>query len=307
MKETSLICLIVFLSLVILLFILDIVISGVMVHKLSYPIRYETKYTHDIDLNKGLLEGINILKREKFELKMRDSYLIHGDISLLDNKNNKKWMIITHGYTWTREGSLKYAKIFYKLGYNILIYDNRSHGENRHDDVTMGYKEAKDLDEIITYVIKKYGDDVDIGLHGESLGAAITLMSLKYKRKNVKFVVADSSYSSLKDLVRYQLTLYHLPRLIMPTCSLLLKIFHGYFLKDVDVVKDVKDCSLPVLLIHGDNDTFIPKDEAMKLHQAIKNSELRLYEGCDHTQSVIKHNDEYSQMISDFLSRRVNK
>jgi len=307
MDKIVLIFLVILLSIILFLLILIIIVSTMMVHKLSYPIRYDTKYTHQIDADKGLLEGIEVLKRDKIELKMRDNYIVHGDISLTDDKDNKKWIIITHGYTWTREGSLKYAKIFYKLGYNALIYDNRSHGENVHQDVTMGYKEAKDLDEIITYVIKNYGNDVYIGLHGESLGAAITLMSLKYKRENVKFVIADSSYSSLNDLVKYQITLYHLPRIILPMCSLLLKILHGYYIKDINVVEDVKNVDIPVLLVHGDSDTFIPKDEAYKLHKAIKNSELKLYKGCDHTQSVIKFPKEYSEMISDFLTRRVNK
>ncbi len=289
-------------SILLLIILLLFITALVMVHKVSYPLRYETSYTHEVDVSKGLLDGIEVLKRVPIIIKMKDNYLIHGDVSLNAKKTNK-WMIITHGYSWTREGSLKYAKIFYKAGFNILIYDNRSHGENKHNAVAMGYKESSDLHEIINYVENTYGKDVYIGLHGESLGAAITLLSLKYKDPHVKFVISDSSYSSLKDLFTYQTkVLYHLPLAILPFASLLLKINHGYFIKDINVANVIKEVDVPILLVHGDSDTFIPKDEAYKLKNANPSCVLKLYKGCDHTQSVIHYPKEYEEMCLEFIN-----
>jgi alpha-beta hydrolase superfamily lysophospholipase len=270
-----------------------------LVRMLSYPIRYTTEFTYQTDLKKGILGGIEVLKREKVVIPMSDGYLIQGDVSLHEGK--EKFVIITHGYTWTREGSLKYAKIFYKLGYSVLMYDLRSHGENVHKDVTMGFKEAKDLHEIILWVRAKYGKDTPIGLHGESMGAATSLLALNYQDK-LDFCVADSSYSSLKELCAYKIIPYHLPKAVLPLCSLLLLIFHGYSFKDIEVADAVKKTKVPLLLIHGESDTFVPIEEAKELQKANPASKLVFFPHSEHAKSVIDHPDAYEKTVAEFIS-----
>ncbi len=54
-----------------------------------------------------------------------------------DNCNGQKFVIISHGYTYNRHGSMKYASILRRLGYNCVIYDDRRHGENEKTVTTL--------------------------------------------------------------------------------------------------------------------------------------------------------------------------
>jgi fermentation-respiration switch protein FrsA (DUF1100 family) len=270
-----------------------------LVHFLSYPKRFTGELTHRVDEEKGLLVGTEVLERTPVAIPLSDGLALQGDLSL--HPQAKGIVILTHGYTWTREGDLKYAKIFYSLGYSVLMYDLRSHGKNPHKDCTMGYKEGKDLHEIILWVRKTYGEATPIGLHGESLGAAVSLLVLAYQDP-LSFVISDSAFASLEELVRYQLKERHLPRCLVPLCSGLLKIGHGYRLKDVSPEKALADSKVPVLVVQGACDTLIPSSHAYRLKAANPSCTLKLFPGCDHTQEVIAYPTEYEMVLKQFLA-----
>ena len=291
-------------SLLLLFFIFCLLASGYLVHLLSYPIRYTREHAYKTDKEDGdVIKGDEVLERKPFELAMRDGYVIHGDVSL--NGDSKKFVIISHGYTWNREGSIKYALLFYRLGYSIIMYDHRSHGDNVHNDVTMGYKEGPDLAEIINWAKKTYGEDIYLGLHGESMGAATVLYVNKFTDK-VDFVVADCPYSSLYDLFRFQIVEHHFPKFLLPLCSMFLKISHHYSFKDVSPKEVMSKCHVPLLLIHGAVDGFIPPNESQFIYDMRdKNDITTLYycEGADHAKSLVTNKEKYFEVLQEFLTQ----
>ena len=88
---------------------------------------------------------------------------------------SKKYVILSHGYTSTRYGMYKYAVLWRRMGYHCVIYDNRGHGANAPATITFGIKESKDLMRVIEDTYERYGRDIHIGLHGESMGAGLQL------------------------------------------------------------------------------------------------------------------------------------
>lgn len=178
------------------LVILYFLASFLMMYFISHPKKLSRKEALDVDIKKGLIsEDLSYLKREELNIKMRDGTIIHGDFS--SNINNKKIMILLHGYTWNRNGQIKYAQFFFKYGYSIYLYDERGHGENDTKFTTFGVKEGQDLTDIIKYFRNKYKDSI-IGVHGESLGAASVLMSLK-ENPDINFAIEDCGYASFKE------------------------------------------------------------------------------------------------------------
>ena len=55
------------------------------------------------------------------------------------------YVICTHGYTVNRMASLKYAVMFREMGYHVVVYDDRGHGESEGKYIGMGWHDRKDV------------------------------------------------------------------------------------------------------------------------------------------------------------------
>ena len=247
-------------------------------------------------------EGYFDLKKEPFELKMRDGYIIHGDVSL--NGNSKKFMILCHGHGSTREGSTKYALTYYKLGYSIIRYDHRGHGDNVRCKCTMGAVESKDLVEIYNYVKKTYGEDIVISLHGASMGAATILIATR-DLKDVKFIVADCPYSSISNFGGDFIKKHHQSRkLLTPVFNVIMRVVFGIKKNDMSPEYHVKHSDIPTLFLHGAKDTFILPYHSDILFKAQKGEkEQHIFPNGTHANSVFDDPEEYQQVLIDYVKR----
>lgn len=272
-----------------------------LVHELSYPKRYGLEESLNCDIDKGILHEQLGWQHHPLTLTMKDGYEIHGDFYPNDFD---KILVFVHGYTWTRYGGLKYANYFYRKGFSLYLYDQRSHGENIHQDVTMGYKEAIDLHEIIQILRKKYGKDVRIGLHGESMGAATAILEMKHEEDNLAFVIADSPFASLDDLMKFKAKQMHVPHLILIVSDHYLYRNHHYHFKDVEPIKSLVASKVPLLLIHGDSDTMIPLSQSEKLYKAREeNTTLHVFKGVEHTLSYQTYPLDYNMVVDTFMKQ----
>ena len=269
---------------------------------LSYPNKYDREYTHNLDVEKGLIPAdMSFLKRETLNITARDGTLIKGDFSY--HENQKGIVILAHGYTWTREGALKYGQFLYNDGFSIYIYDERFHGESDFKYVTMGHNESMDVCDIVNYFKNKYGKDVIIGLQGESMGAASVMNSLKYN-PDVDFVLEDCGYESLKDLIKHKLKQMKLPSILLIGCNLVLKIKFKYTFKDVEPINSVKNSNVPLLIMHGKDDTLVPVTHALDLYEATKkHSEIHIFNDSEHAKSYENYKNEYEKIAIDFIHR----
>ncbi len=270
-----------------------------MIIYLSRPKHFAPDFCQRSDLEKGIFDPNLLPLREKRNYVMRGGYEIHGDF--IPAEQSKGLIIFVHGYTWCMEGDLKYVTMSRPMGYDSYIYDVRGHGHNKTAPSTMGAKEADDLHEIIEAFRKERGDDAIIGLHGESMGAATVLEVLKYHDK-IDFVIEDSGYSSLRCELEFQLRNLPALKALLPLCSKLLKFFYGYRMEEVDALKAAKDFKGPLLIMHGEADTFVPTgcaEQIAKAHDGYV--EKHLFPGCDHTLAAWKMNKEYTEITQRFL------
>ena len=232
-----------------------------------------------------------LLKREPITFVMRDGYKIGGDISILDPK---KFAIILHGHGSSCERSAQYAAAFTRLGYSIVLYDQRGHGDNKRVSCTMGKKEAKDLNEIINKIISLYGNDIELGLYGCSMGAATALISTKLN-KRPNWIVSDCSFSSLEDMSDDYFEAHHLPNFpLKQFLNFVTSVFYGFSLKSVSPKNAIKNSDIPVLFIHGKLDQMIPVTNAATLYLAAKGyKELVVFDNSAHGKSIFDEPERY--------------
>ena len=250
-------------------FILILLILGLYLSfTLTRPKRDSLEYYHKINHDNKMDEGIEKLKRTKFELTLRDGYLIHGEYSL--NQDSNKYVILVHGWTANREAMIPQALVFYELGFNVILYDNRAHGENVHNATTMGKLESLDLNEVIDWTYKKFGKDIILGTIGVSLGGATVLLNLKYQ-KNLKFVISDCPYTNSRKLGIEILNSRHLPGLLLiEFIEFWTLIINHFSFKQTSAINRINDNKTPIMFIHGKKDTFINMHHSIDLYNKLE-------------------------------------
>ncbi len=247
------------------------------------------------------------LKQEIFYIPSHFGYTLYT--SYISKEESNKVVILCHGVTANHRNSLKYGKIFLELGFHVIMYDHRRHGESGGKTTSYGYYEKQDLKTIVEWVKKKFGESTTIGLHGESMGAATILQYGGTVEDTVDFYIADCPFSTFTEQVAYRLNEeFHLPKWpVLPIANFILKIRDGYTFRDVSPLQAVKNIEKPVLFIHSKEDTYIPFQMTEELYRA-KNGAKQLYlaEVGDHAQSYVKNPDEYKKTIEQFIYKHTD-
>ena len=239
-------------------------------------------------------------EKEDYIVKGLNDYDLH--VTLVKNPiPSDKYVIISHGFKSNRYGAVKYVDSYIDLGFNCIIYDMRDHGENEKAAVSLGQFESEDLYKLIEDTYNRYGN-IKLGLHGESMGAATSLMVLAKKPK-VDFVVADCGFSNLYDLIYKAYDIAKTP-FVLPSVNTAMKLRYGYDMKKTSPKDALVGNEVPVCFIHGEADTFILPDNSQVNKAATAGySELHLVPNAAHAQSrEVLGNAEYRGIIGDFLN-----
>lgn len=239
-------------------------------------------------------------EKETYIIKGHDDYSLPVELIKADKPSNK-YVIVTHGYTSNRYGSVKYLDVYRNLGFNVIIYDVRGHGANQPTAVSLGNFEAKDLLKLIEDTYQRYGMSIDLGLHGESMGSSISLSVLK-KRPQVKFVVADCGFSNFYTLMS-ELYKQRRASFLLLGVNWMSRLFQGFNLHETSPQEAIRENTIPILFIHGKNDRFILPHHSQQLAQSTRGyHELYLIDGATHAGSRQTIGlDAYTRIVGTFL------
>ncbi|MBQ6825064.1 MAG: alpha/beta hydrolase [Clostridia bacterium] len=190
-----------------------------------------------------------------------------------------KTIILFHGYRSLPARDFSYAvKMYSELGYNVLLCEQRAHGRSEGKLISFGIRESRDVSSWVTYISEKYKCR-KIALCGISMGATTVLLSLKNKMQNeVKCVIADCGFTSPEEIIRivgkkaFNLN----AKIFLPFLNFYCKILGKFSIKGVSTVDIIKKTKMPVLLIHGEADSFVPCDMSKEVYNAAKNGNVRL-------------------------------
>lgn len=225
--------------------------------------------------------------------------------------NTRKTAILAHGYMSEAETMGAFAKLFYDLGYNVLVPDARGHGKSEGDYIGFGWPERKDYQGWIAEVLQKNGADQEIVLFGISMGGATVMMtSGEELPSNVKAIVEDCGYASATAELSYQLDqLFSLPAFpLVPVTSAVTKVRAGYFFGEADAVAQLQKNKTPMLFIHGDEDDFVPFEMLDEVYNATTAPKEKLViKGAGHAEAYSTNPELYRKTITDFLQQYVKE
>lgn len=242
---------------------------------------------------------------EAVTVELEDTFLSG---SFYENPENGECaVLLLHGYTSTRFGTLQYAPLFWERGCDLLAYDARGHGESGDAFHTYGYYEKSDGQLMLEWL----RDRTDlppsrIGLAGVSYGAATVLQMLPLT-PDVAFVLADSPYQSLEAIVTHQSTerFGNWVKLFVPGAFFISEMRADFDKDDVSAEAAIAAAQVPVLLIHSQTDEFTPAShsEAIYANSNPETTELYINEwGSPHARDIFTDYDAYSQIVGQFLA-----
>lgn len=219
----------------------------------------------------------------------------------------KGTLIVFHGYRSlaTIDFALE-AEFLHGLGYRLLIPYQRSHGESEGKYITYGVKERFDCRDWARYVEKRFGPG-DIFLSGISMGASTVMMAAGLDLpESVRGIIADCGFTSpwaiMKHVSQRDFKLSSFP--LLNALDLLARLWAGFSLKGADSRSALAKSKLPVLLLHGAEDDFVPLSMTRENFQACAGEkELYIVKGAGHAQSFAVDTAGCEEKIGGFLRK----
>ncbi len=196
-------------------------------------------------------------------LKLRGRYYEYSKDAVVE--------ILFHGYRGNGERDLAAAiDRCFQLGRSALIVDQRGSGRSDGHIITFGIKERYDCLSWVGHCIKRFGNDVRIKITGVSMGAATVIMTSGLELpKNVIGVLADCGYTSPKEIIKKVLKDIKLPVSVFYLLIRLgARLYGGFDIESASPVDAIKNCKLPMLIFHGDDDAFVPYYMGKQLYDA---------------------------------------
>lgn len=242
-------------------------------------------------------------KAQDLYMTSRDGLKLHA--YWIPAENPKGTIILAHGYRSTLLVDFSRAfDSYHEKGLNILVPQQRAHGDSEGKYITFGVKESDDFKLWIEYHNEHFGPHQVI-LSGMSMGASTVLYLADQKLpENVKGIIADCGFTSPKAIIsKVFQSVIHLPAWIcMWSVDLFARIFAGFSLSEKDTRKALANSRFPVLLVHGKADDFVPCMMTEEGYSAcVSPKTMLLVEGAGHGVSYVVAKDEYSKHIDRFL------
>ncbi len=263
------------------------------------------EYKKIIRPNKEWLLAQNL---EEVQILADDGIHLHGHY--LKAEGESRGLVIgCHGYTSCGLSDFaSLARFFYKQGYDCLIVDHRAHGESEGDFVGFGILDRYDCLAWIRYCNQRFGTEKKILLYGVSMGGSTVLMTTGFTKlpRNVCGVIADCAFTSPYAVFAHILKRdYHLPPFpVMTMNDALCKAKAGYGFKDYSTITALKRTHVPVLLIHGAKDTFVPTWMSWDNYDACKAPrEILIVQNAGHGASYYENPEQYETAILQFLHK----
>ena len=201
-------------------------------------------------------------------------------------------------------------RVVRSLKHNTLIVDQRAHGRSEGNTITFGIKERRDCLSWIEYVLNRFGDGTKVFLIGVSMGAATVLMASELDLpKNVVGIMADCPYSSPWEIISKVGKGMHIPTpLAYPLVLLSARLFGGFDLNETSAVEAVKNTNVPILLIHGEDDRFVPCDMSRRIAEACASDITFItFPEAGHALSYIIDEKRYTDEAIKFINQCLQK
>ncbi|MEO6826015.1 MAG: alpha/beta fold hydrolase [Microbacteriaceae bacterium] len=193
---------------------------------------------------------------------------------------NARWVIMVHGRAAQRQGALRAIPVFRAAGYCSLLVSYRNDGEAPYSAdrrYALGTAEWRDIEAGMSFAVEHGARE--IVLMGWSMGGAIVLQTVARTALHdlVSGVILDSPVVDWVDTLHFHARLLKIPRWFARSVMwMIAEPWAGRFtgqgspidLDTLNFVTHADELDVPILLMHSDDDRFVPSTASRALSRA---------------------------------------
>ena len=248
-----------------------------------------------------------ILLMEKYRDRRVDLHMVNEGFNLFAeylDLGYDKAVIVVPGRSESLRYGYYFAKAYVESGYNVLVIDQRAHGDSDGKYNTVGNDEHRDLMAWARLIHERFGVK-SIVLHGICIGSSCSLFALTSKDcpEYIDALVAEGMYPSFYENFKNHMIDYKKPTfLVMTFINMWMKLCTGYSMKKGpnDTIGAYKK---PLLMIHSRADKYSLPTSAVTLYEKAGSENKRIcwFEKGEHSKLRIEDTERYDGAIKEFL------
>lgn len=225
------------------------------------------------------------------------------------------WVIQVHGRGTTRAECLRAVPVLHVAGLPNLVVSYRNDGEaprSRGGAYALGAAEWRDVDAAIAYALRHGAERVI--LMGWSMGGAVSLQTAvnSGNRDRIAGLILESPVVDWRTVLRYQareaglrapLPALAMGALSLPVTARLSGAEDAIAFDRLDMVARAEELAAPTLILHSDDDGFVPADASHALRDARPDLvTMPVFSGARHTKIWNYDETGWTAAIRDWLA-----
>lgn len=225
------------------------------------------------------------------------------------------WVIQVHGRGTTRAECLRAVPVLHGAGLPNLVVSYRNDGEaprSRGGAYALGAAEWRDVDAAVAYALRHGAERVI--LMGWSMGGAVALQTAvnSGNRDRIAGLILESPVVDWRTVLRYQakeaglrapLPALAMGALSVPMTARLSGAEDAIPFDRLDMVARAEELAAPILILHSDDDGFVPADASHALRDARPDLvTMPAFSGARHTKIWNYDETGWTSAIRDWLA-----
>ncbi|TAG03417.1 MAG: alpha/beta hydrolase [Betaproteobacteria bacterium] len=215
-------------------------------------------------------------------------------------------VVLVHGKDCCRGDELKTStydlvQSLVQSGLSVFMLDLRGHGESSSARMTYGLRERFDVLGAVDWLLERGYKPGSVGLLGASMGGACAIAATRIEPA-IGALITDSAYADFSDMMQRRFRrLSGMPNVFLPGALFMSRLFTGVrFERNRPADDATAFAGLPMLVIHSDQDPFVPLDHAQQIATAA-GAGLWVTQGEHHISSYRRYPNEYKQRVGQFF------
>ena len=249
----------------------------------------------------------NRLEFQDLQITSYDGLELYAYYRPAVKKDTRFMVVLIHGWSDTPSSMAAFAQMYLeKTDCHILIPHMRAHGMSQGKYIGYGLSDSQDILMWTSYMEAHLAGPLSVLYHGWSMGAATVLIAggSGHLSASVVGLIADSPYDNFENQLRYNIRSRYrfAPGILLRGISRIAQKEIGYTPHQISPISLAGRINVPVLLIHGTSDTFVPSYMSEKIYEKIKSPKrILLIQDAEHVMSYDVAPSTYSSEVDQFL------